>query len=81
MSELLAEFYTESELAQVLGRHRRTIERFTRQSNNPLPYLKLGNQRLFNKETTANWLRSLERIANPPRRRRDRASREKRPGA
>ena len=66
--ELLDEYWTEAELARLLEKAPRTVgDRYTKRINNPLPYLKLGNRKLFHKDTTREWLRSLERKPNPQR--------------
>ena len=65
---ILDEYYEESELAALLKKSKRTVgDRYTKLLRNPLPFLKLGNRKLFHKETTRAWLRSLERKANPGR--------------
>jgi len=73
MSEILEEYYDETSLSRDLKKSTRFVDRATKDLVNPLPYLKLGNRKLFHKATVKEWLRSLERKPNPkrePRRRR-----------
>jgi hypothetical protein len=63
--------------AKGLGRHPRTIMRWTDQPDG-LPYLKLGNRVLFHVPTAKAWIFGRMRTANPrkPEPRRHRRSEE-----
>lgn len=64
---VLDQFCDESSLARELKKSRRFVARATKDPINPLPFLKLGNRKLFNRNTVDEWLRSLERKPNPRR--------------
>jgi excisionase family DNA binding protein len=56
-------------LAEELGRHPRTIMRWTEQPNG-LPFVQLGRRILFKRESVRDWISAHERKPNTLRRRR-----------
>jgi hypothetical protein len=69
--ELLADFVEEDALADELHRHPRTIIRWTNQPDG-LPFIKLGNRRLYHLPSVRDWL--LHKLRKPNTRRAARAS-------
>jgi excisionase family DNA binding protein len=55
-------------LAEELGRHPRTIMRWTEQPNG-LPFVRLGRRILFKRESVRDWISTHERKPNTLRRR------------
>jgi excisionase family DNA binding protein len=68
-SRLLADFLTFDELAKDLGRHPRTIVRWTRQQDG-LPYVAMGKTKLIHISEWQKWLLSRTKRPNPTRGRR-----------
>jgi hypothetical protein len=66
-SRLLADFLTFDQLAKDLGRHPRTIDRWTRQRDG-LPYTSMGKVKLVHIAEWQKWLLSRTRRPNPDRR-------------
>lgn len=65
-SELLADFVEEDALAEELHRHPRTIFRWSNQPGG-LPFIKLGNRRLYHVPSVRQWLMHKMRKPNPRR--------------
>jgi len=59
-TSLLAGFADLPTIAKELNRHPRTVRRLTQQPDG-LPYVRLGNKLLFNRQSVLRWLESLER--------------------
>ena len=57
--ELLGDYLTKAQLAQELGRHPRTIDRWARLRAGP-PETVIGRQRLYKRTSVEKWLASLE---------------------
>jgi hypothetical protein len=71
MTDLLADFIPLERFAKSVGKHVRTVYRWTDAADG-LPYTRLGNQRLIHVGTAHAWLMQRMRHPNPPRRRRGR---------
>jgi hypothetical protein len=56
---LLENYQSPRELAKELGFHPGTLERWRREGRGP-PTTKLGNKRLYHRDSTRKWLASLE---------------------
>jgi hypothetical protein len=65
-NELLADFVEDDELAAANNRHVRTIHRWSDQPDG-LPFLKLGNKRIYHLPTVREWM--LRRMHRPNLRR------------
>ena len=71
MSDILEDLVDASQFAADLGKHPRTIFRWT-ELENGLPFVKLGKQRLIHVPTARAWIMSHMRQRNPDRRKRRR---------
>jgi hypothetical protein len=67
-TSLLADYQSPRELAKELGFHPGTLERWRREGRGP-PTTKLGNKRLYHRDSTRKWLLSLE-VVTPRERKR-----------
>jgi hypothetical protein len=67
MSEILKDLVDASQFAADLGKHPRTIFRWT-ELEDGLPFVKLGKQRLIHVPTARAWIMSRMRQSNPGRR-------------
>jgi hypothetical protein len=68
-SELLTCYLTLEEVAKQVGKHPRTILRWTKQPNG-LPFTTMGKVKLTTSEWWNEWLVSRRKVPNPERRRR-----------
>ena len=57
---ILDDYYEPHELAEELGKSERTLERWRNQRIGP-PVTRLGDKPFYRKESTKQWLLSLER--------------------
>ena len=71
MSDLFADFIPLERFAKSVGKHVRTVYRWT-DARDGLPYTRLGNQRLIHLATAHAWLMQKMQQPNPDRRRRRR---------
>ena len=67
MNDVLKDLVDANQFAADLGRHPRTIFRWT-ELEDGLPFVKLGKQRLIHVPTARAWIMSRMRHRNPSRR-------------
>jgi hypothetical protein len=66
LQELLTDFVEDDALAEELDRHPRTIKRWPDQPDG-LPFVRLGNRRLYHVPTVRDWPMRRLRKPNPRR--------------
>jgi hypothetical protein len=66
LQELLTDFVEDDALAEELDRHPRTIKRWSDEPDG-LPFVRLGNRRLYHVPTVRDWLMGRLRKPNPRR--------------
>jgi len=66
MSELLADFMSQAELARELGLTVRALESWRHQRTGP-PYVRIGKTPMYRRAGVVEWLRATERHPMPRR--------------